>query len=174
MLLVCPQAEPVVSRQRLRHDAAARDGVPAHVTVLYPFKPLELLDDEDHRRLEALFATADAFVLRGSRTGWFDDRVVFVAPDDPAPVRELTARVVEAFPDFPPYRGAFAEVIPHLTIGHDHPIDVLRRDEQEVQPGLPFDQPFDHVELWSGPAVDGREDAAAWRSVRSYPLRSTR
>jgi hypothetical protein len=39
LLLPVPAAEPAVSRHRARFDVAARDGVPAHVTVLYPFLP---------------------------------------------------------------------------------------------------------------------------------------
>jgi len=34
-----------------RFDRAAGDGVPAHITVIYPFKSLELMTTDDHRRL---------------------------------------------------------------------------------------------------------------------------
>lgn len=172
LLLVCPQAEPAVAGQRTNHDAAAQDGIPAHVTVLYPFKSLDTIDDDDHRRLETMFADVEPFVLRGSNTAWFDERVLYVAPDDPAPVHDLVSRVIASFPDFPPYRGSFAEVIPHLTVGHDRPLEELRAAERDVRSRLPFDQPLDHVELWAGPAVDGREAPETWRRLRSYPFRS--
>ncbi len=37
VLVPVPEAERVVSRHRIRLDPAAELGVPAHVTVLYPF-----------------------------------------------------------------------------------------------------------------------------------------
>ena len=51
-----PAAELGVSRHRNRYDAAARVGVPAHVTIAYPFKPTELLTSIDVDALTAVFA----------------------------------------------------------------------------------------------------------------------
>jgi hypothetical protein len=39
VLVPVPEAERAVSRHRARLDAAAALGVPAHVTVLFPFVP---------------------------------------------------------------------------------------------------------------------------------------
>jgi len=39
VLVPVPEAEPAVSRHRARLDRAAAWGVPAHVTILYPFAP---------------------------------------------------------------------------------------------------------------------------------------
>src|SRR5580658_9294142 len=36
LLVLVPAAEPAVGQHRARLDGAARDGVPAHITVLYP------------------------------------------------------------------------------------------------------------------------------------------
>jgi hypothetical protein len=39
--IVCvPEAEPHVAVLRERFDASARLGLPAHITMLYPFMPL--------------------------------------------------------------------------------------------------------------------------------------
>jgi hypothetical protein len=64
LLLLVPAAEPVVGEHRARFDASARDGVPAHLTVLYPFLPPALIDDTVLASLIALFAGYPAF---GSR-----------------------------------------------------------------------------------------------------------
>jgi hypothetical protein len=45
LLLPVPAAESVVGPHRARRDASARDGVPAHVTVLYPFLPTAIGPD---------------------------------------------------------------------------------------------------------------------------------
>jgi hypothetical protein len=39
ILVPVPEAEPVVGQLRARLDRAASRGIPAHVTVLYPFVP---------------------------------------------------------------------------------------------------------------------------------------
>ena len=44
LLLLVPAAEPVVGSHRAQLDLSARNGEPAHFTVLYPFLPPERLD----------------------------------------------------------------------------------------------------------------------------------
>jgi hypothetical protein len=39
LIIVVPEAERLVKPFRDRHDPSAKDGVPAHITLLYPFKP---------------------------------------------------------------------------------------------------------------------------------------
>ena len=45
LLVPVPAAEPSVGKHRARLDEAARDGVPAHITVLYPFLPPAGIDE---------------------------------------------------------------------------------------------------------------------------------
>jgi hypothetical protein len=172
LLLVCPGAGPAVSAARARLDSSARAGVPAHVTVLYPFRPVGLLGADDHHALEDAYAGVDAFTLRASGTAWFGDRVLYVAPDDPAPVLAVVEATVAAMPGAAPYGGAFAEVVPHLTVGHGHDVEVLRAAGRQVAEALPFTQHLDHVELWAGPALAGVVPEGSWHHVRSYPLRA--
>ena len=93
LLLRCPAAEPAVGASRARLDLAARVGVPAHVTVTYPFRPVAALTEADHGRLERLFAQVPSFTLTGERTAWFGDEVLYVAlergpqPSSPSPRR---------------------------------------------------------------------------------------
>lgn len=176
LLLRVPGAEGAVARHRRQLDSAAADGIPAHVTVLYPFIPFDDLREEDHLRLEELFTTQQPFALAGRRTSWFGDQVLFVQLEDPEPVRALTAQVAAAYPGYPPYAGEIMieDVIPHLTVGHDHPLPELRAAEREVLASLPVEALIDHVELWSGPAVHGRTTPRPWRHCRSYQLSEPR
>jgi hypothetical protein len=167
LIVACPAADAAVGDQRSHLDRAAHVGVPAHLTVTYPFKPN--LVAEDHRTLTELFLSFQTFAVRGERTGWFDDTVVFVEPVDPIPVLALTEAVQAAFPAYPIYGGAFEEVVPHLTIGHDQPPDVLRAAEHAVLHRLPFRQVVDHVELGTGPAL-ATAPARSWHRVRDYFL----
>ena len=46
LIVAVPEAGEVVGRFRASLDRAALWGVPAHVTVLYPFLPPERINDE--------------------------------------------------------------------------------------------------------------------------------
>ena len=113
-----PAAEPTVAQHRAQLDEAARDGVPAHVTVLYPFVPPAEIDETLLASLGRLFSGFAAFKVRLDKVGWFGENVVWLGPRDLAPFTALTDLVFTAFPSYPPFGGRHAEVIPHLTIGH--------------------------------------------------------
>ena len=130
------------------------------------------MTEADHHRLEDLAANRGTFSVRLDRAGWFGENVLYLAPDDPAPIALLTRQVWLAFPDFPPYGGRFTDPAPHLTVGHNHPADELEAAERRVSPRLPVVQHLDHLELWAGPAVGARHHAAPWRHVRDYPFTS--
>lgn len=168
LLLRCPAAEPAVGPSRAHLDAAARVGVPAHVTVTYPFRAVADLTPPDHDRLERLFARFPSFTVTGERTRWFADDVLFVEVGEVDAVTDLIHAVTVEFPEHPPYRGEFAEVVPHLTVGHDHSLGALREAEDVVRALLPFRQVVTEVELWSGPALASGQ--GQWRFVRAYPL----
>jgi hypothetical protein len=60
---------------------------------------------------------------------------------DPEPepadgLRRLTDAIDPQWPEAPPYSGAFAEVVPHLTIAHGAGRDVLAEVERAVLQGL--------------------------------------
>ena len=57
-------------------------------------------------------------------------RVLYLAPEPETPFRELTDALAEAFSDHPPYAGAVAQVVPHLTVAwhQDAPMDEIRAD----------------------------------------------
>ena len=56
----CPEAEPLVSAWRAQHDWSAQRGVPAHITILYPFVPTEKVDEGLLTQLRELFAAEPA------------------------------------------------------------------------------------------------------------------
>ena len=83
LLLPVPAAEPAVGQHRARLDEAARDGVPAHITVLYPFLPPAGIDEALLASLGRLFAGVAAFGFTLDRVGWFGEEVVWLGPRDP-------------------------------------------------------------------------------------------
>ena len=166
LVVVVPEAEAVVGPLRARLDMHAALGVPAHVTVLFPFVPAAELDDRLLGRLAGVLAVARPFDYSFLSTGWFGDDVVWLGPDDPVPFQQLTARVVNAFPAHPPFAGAFGDdVVPHLTIGHRHPRAELVDAERTVLPRLPVTGRAQEVVLLTEDARGGR-----WSAAARFPL----
>jgi len=115
-----PEAETAVGALRLEHDWSAARGVPAHITILFPFLPPERIDEE---ALRALFASREAFDFVLDRVERFEEGPVWLHPEPSEPFAALTSLVWSVWPDHPPYEGAHDVVIPHLTVS-DVPIDV--------------------------------------------------
>jgi hypothetical protein len=93
VLVPVPEAERVVSRHRARLDAAAALGVPAHVTVLFPFVPPSEIAAATLESLAAALASAGAFDCEFPDTAWFGSDVLWLAPRPAAPFRALTRAV---------------------------------------------------------------------------------
>ncbi len=81
----------------------------------------------------------------------------------------LTAAVAAAFPAYPPYGGAYEEVIPHLTVGHEASEAALRGAEADLLPRLPVSADIYDVALWCG-----ADSPDTWREVRTFPLGTRR
>lgn len=171
LLLPVPAAEPAVGRHRARLDGAARDGVPAHITVLYPFLPPAGIGEPLLASLGRLFAGFAAFEFTLDRVGWFGEDVVWLGPCDPVPFTALTGLVFTAFPSCPPYGGQHPAVIPHLTIGHAGGVQALRAAAESVRLCLPIEATAAEVILMAGPrpGTPGTPPGQ-WRTVAAFPL----
>ena len=55
LIVAVPEAEPLVHEWRLRYDNAEL-GIPAHVTLIFPFVPAEEIGEELVAELRELFA----------------------------------------------------------------------------------------------------------------------
>lgn len=158
LIVTVSEAEPVVGGWRSRFDPAAVAGVPAHITVLYPFLPWQRVDDVVRAELNALFATHQAFDLQLSQLRRFPG-VLYLAPEPDAGLRALTEAVAGRWPEAPPYAGQFADVVPHLTIAHGQEPQVLDMIESDVRGRLPIAARIGY---------SGRY----WTEIRSFSLAS--
>lgn len=161
IILPVPEAEPVVAELRREGDPSAARGVPAHVTLLYPFVP-----DPDagvEAELGFFFERVDGFDLTFSAVGEFPE-VVFLAPDQAEDCADLTRALALRWPGFPPYGDAFDEVVPHLTVV-DSPDRALRdRALSQLREGLPVRSVAREAQLW----VQGAD--GQWRCRAAFPL----
>jgi len=115
LVLRVPEAEGLVSTWRLKYDPSAVHGMPAHITVLFPFRPLDSIDEACVARLGSIFAASGPLRLTLSHTARFPG-ALWLAPEPAEPIARLTNTLAAAFPDCPPYGGAFPDPIPHLTV----------------------------------------------------------
>jgi 2'-5' RNA ligase len=111
-----PEAEPYVGSLRERLDPAARLGVPAHITVLYPFLPPEQIDAGVLGSAALALASTSPFAYRLARIARFPG-VAYLAPEPAAPFIALTESLVRRFPRHLPYEGRYDSIVPHLTVG---------------------------------------------------------
>jgi 2'-5' RNA ligase len=165
VLVLVPEAESVVADYRADLDAAAGLGVPAHVTVLYPFVPPERVDDAVMSALQRAVRSVAAFDVTFARLRWFDRSVLWLAPQPAEPFLALTAAVRRAFPGYEPYGGEIADVVPHLTIGLDQADSVLESASRAIEPSLPVTARISAAVLMQGSLQPG-----SWRVVADLPL----
>jgi 2'-5' RNA ligase len=163
VLVHIPEAEPVVGEWRLRQTNDAPLGVPPHVTLLFPFVPVEELTADVEERLARLLAEVEPFEVTFARTAGFPD-VLYLEPRPAEPFAELTGTIAAEWPEYPPYEGMHDVVIPHLTVAEGEDEELLGRIAADIEPKLPVEAHVSEAELYI-------EDAAGrWHRRRTLPL----
>ena len=166
-LVAAVELPEALERIRLDHVDNARLGVPAHVTLLFPFVPARELTPSDVARAAAVVARSSAFDVDFRRAETFTatpvkESVVWLAPEPPGPFISLTEALAAAFPAYPPYEGIHDTVIPHLTLANAR-VDVAAI-MKICDAQLPFTRPVDEVALLV------EDDAGQWRTARELRL----
>jgi len=135
VLVQVPEAEPVVGEWRQQYTFDAPAGIPAHVTILFPFVEPERLGEVEGRLAE-LVAGTPAFELTFARTARFPE-VLYLEPEPAEPFVALTHAIEREWPDQPPYGDHYETIVPHLTVAETPDQAVLDRVAAGVQPQLP-------------------------------------
>jgi hypothetical protein len=154
LIVAVPEAEAAVASLRLQHDSSAALGVPAHLTILFPFVDAAVLDET---ALAGVISAHEAFAFELVSVETFDGGGTYLAPTHSERFVALTESVWRHWPDHPPYEGTFETIVPHLTIS-EQPLDC------HVE--LPIAARADAVTLIEEQA-DGR-----WLSRRRFSLRA--
>ena len=130
LIIAVPEAEPLVKIFRDRFDPSAAVGVPAHITVLYPFRPPHEITAAVLAELREFFAQFSAFEFMLTELRRFP-QVLYLAPSPDERFQALMRAVFAHYPETPPYGGAFSEVVPHLTVADVDEADQLDDIERE-------------------------------------------
>jgi 2'-5' RNA ligase len=166
LVVLVPEVESIVEGWRERLDPSSQLGVPAHLTLLFPFVPPHDIDDTVRADLSRVMAEVAAFDFALDAVGWFDDEVVWLRPSPAAPFAELTERIADRWPEYPPYEGAFDEVVHHLTIGDGADLELMRRAADDVQRHLPVRSRAREVHL-----LVGNDRPGSWMTSEAFALR---
>jgi 2'-5' RNA ligase len=113
---VVPEAEAVVRPFRDQYDPSAAAGVPAHITLLYPFKAPDEVGDIVLDKLRDCFACLEPIQFSLGKIQRFPVGVLHLAPEPDDPFRQLTLSIWNLFPETPPYGGKWPDIIPHLSL----------------------------------------------------------
>src|SRR5512140_2210757 len=100
LIIAVPEAEPLVKTLRERFDWSAAQGVPAHITIDYPFIPPDKITLEVLADLQEFFAQFAAFDFTLPETRRFP-AVLYLAPSPAEPFKVLIHAIVERYPKYP-------------------------------------------------------------------------
>jgi 2'-5' RNA ligase len=157
LIIAVPEVEPLVKALRERFDWSAAQGVPAHITILYPFMPPDKVTPDVLADLRELFASFSAFEFTLPETRRFPS-VLYLAPSPAEPFKALTQAVVASYPEYPPYGGEYADLTPHLTIADKLEAGQLDDFEREFinQHGAQLPMKAQANEVWLIENTSGR------------------
>lgn len=162
LIVRIPAAESAVRGWRERFDPSARAGVPAHVTVLFPFLDERRIDECVCSALTEVLGSQSAFDVRFHSFGRFP-AVLYLAPEPAVELRRLTEVIAVHWPEAPPYGGQFTEIVPHLTVAEGQDDAVLDEIEADLRSKLPFTSRVSSVDLMV-------HDGVKWQERVSFPL----
>lgn len=103
------------SRDRVHAHSVARR-IPPHVTLLDPFVAADTVGGALLGQLRQLYAACPPFEFTLDAVEAFP-AVAWLAPNPRGRLVELIRLSCARFPERPPYGGAFADQVPHLTVG---------------------------------------------------------
>jgi 2'-5' RNA ligase len=156
-----PPAEPLVDPVRERHDPSAAAGMPAHVTLLYPFLPPGRIDERVEAALADALAPFPSFAFSLARIGRFPG-VLYLEPEPPEPFVELVEALHARWPECPPFEGRFDAIVPHLTVAIGAEPAGL---DQSLSAGLPIGARAEEILLMTQRA------RAGWTPTARFELR---
>ena len=141
VVLVLSQFSPKLTALHAEyHPAAVVRSIPLHITLLWPFVPPRALTDSVIATLRTFFAERAPLSFELARIDAFPD-ALYAAPEPAAELIDLIDALALAFPETPPYGGAFAQTIPHATLAvptegseAEHTLERLRGAAASVLP----------------------------------------
>lgn len=166
LLVPVLSAEPLVKNLRSKYDSSSHRGVPPHITIIYPFKNPDEINEEDTRTLRKIFSERNGFPFALHRVNAFPNIAVYLEPSERERFVNLTKEVMKAFPNYRPYEGKFKNMNPHLTLGNElggRFSEVLEEIQKDIESKLPI--PVRASEAWLMQSTNGM-----WSLKEKFPF----
>ena len=120
LVVLVPEADALVGPFRERFDRSALEGMLAHITVNYPFQPMQSDRVVLIQELSELFAGFPSVTFRLTELRQSPD-TLYLAVEPSQPFRDIIEAVAVRYPESPPYGRSSDEVIPHVTVAEETP-----------------------------------------------------
>jgi 2'-5' RNA ligase len=154
---------PALEALRRRSIADAIAGVPAHVTLLYPFADEAQIDATVLLTVGAIAARHPVMQLTLGEGRRFPD-TLYASVEPESTVRALQHDLAAAFPTLPLYGGAFA-FVPHVSIVEGAAAADPAALDDSAWATLPVDRAADAVALIT-------RRGSRWGTRHRFPLRA--
>jgi 2'-5' RNA ligase len=165
LVFLVPEAESVVRSWRTAHDPSATEGMPAHITALYPFIAEGDLKDDILNEIARIGNEWQPIEVGFTEFGRFP-QVLWLQPDTTSCL-ELITQIRNRWPECLPYGRSNLEVIPHLTITDGASEQVVEQAQTDIAPHLPLKAMISAIALM---AFDG----SGWFCRHEFALRGLR
>lgn len=137
LVIPVPAADALLASVEARYPGTVREGVPAHVSLLYPFVAAAELDKRATSALGELLAERAPMPVQFVEC-YRRDGFVALRPDPIDELKELVSKTRRRWPDVVPYEGIYGDVEPHLTVAMRCSEETAMTIEQEVTAELPI------------------------------------
>jgi hypothetical protein len=148
LVVLVPEADDALAASNRLLPAGKRLTAPAHITLVYPFMPLDAVAAAS-AEMESFFAGLGP-VSFGLQVGWFGQEVLILIPDPAEPLIHLTQAILDQWPQYPYYGGMYDKVEPHLSLAFGT-AQLLEPIAAGVEPLLPISVTIAAVTLLVGP-----------------------
>jgi 2'-5' RNA ligase len=160
-VLLAPRVDEALRDLRVRYFRNLARRMPAHVTLLFPFR--SPIDDLTLATVGTVCAGLRAFAATFRESGRFRSDVVWLRPEPDDDFEHASDAVLSTFADCAPYGDAYAGRTLHLTVASR-----LRGREadqllDEIGDVLPLTDRIDRVSLMA-------ETGSGWRETHSWRL----
>lgn len=166
LVILVPDAEPVVSPFRQKYDPSAPQGMPAHITINYPFQADIPSYPELYAKLDALFSKYPPIQFSLVSINQFPG-VLYLEPAPVYPFIDLIQSVATEFPESPPYKGEFSEAIPHLTVAQSDIGDEFKKIKSRFIEASIGDLP---VQIKAKKISLMNNKSGIWKLRKQFPL----
>ncbi|MGH3701183.1 MAG: 2'-5' RNA ligase family protein [Pseudonocardiaceae bacterium] len=152
LVIPVPAADALLASVGTRYPGTVREGVPAHVSLLYPFVAAAEVDERVTSALGEMFDEQAPMPVQFTAC-YRRDGFVALLPDPSDGLTELVSKTRHRWPEVVPYEGVYGDVEPHLTVAMHCSEETAVTIEQQVSAQLPISAEL--REAWLG-AFEGQ------------------